>query len=227
MKKILILILLSSLLLVSTVLAQENRNQPEEPSQIQNQEQTMTQEDASGMPIMSPVRARNTEQLRTMIQEKQQVLSQQAQGIQDEKQQAVYQNQNKVKEAVHALLAAEELAGDVGPQMSQIAREFNGSVQATIISEEKIQNRGGITMFFFGGDKEAAEEIIQEVNQNQVRIQQLKELQKQCSYGPEAEEMIQEQIRNIVQEQTRLQTLADGQKSRKGLFGWLFGWLTN
>ena len=82
-------------------------------------------------------------------------------------------------------------------------------------------------MFFFGGDKEAAEEIIQEVNQNQVRIQQLRELQKQSSYGPEAEEMIQEQIKNIVQEQTRLQALADEQKSRKGLFGWLFGWLTN
>ncbi|UZE93230.1 MAG: hypothetical protein IB617_00030 [Candidatus Nealsonbacteria bacterium] len=142
-------------------------------------------------------------------------------------QKKVYQNQNQAREAVHALLAIEDLATGIGPQVSQIAREFNNSVQATIIAEEKIQKRNVFVRFFMGGDKNAAEDMERELNQNQQRIQELKRLREECSCGEEVKAMIQEQVQNVEQEQVRLQQLASREKSTKGVFGWirnLFRW---
>ena len=75
-----------------------------------------------------------------MIQQKQQAMNQELEG-KKEKEQNVYQNQNQVRLAVHSLLAMENLVGGIGKNVSQIARQFNNSVQATIRAEEKIQTQ--------------------------------------------------------------------------------------
>lgn len=167
------------------------------------------------------LRARNTTELKQMIQEKKQEMNQEMQSL-GEKQQKVYQNQNRVREAVHALLAMENLTGGIGRNVSQIAREFNNSVQATIRAEERIQTRNMFVRFFAGGDEEAAGEMEQEVNRNQAKIQQLKQLMQECDCDEEVKTMMQEQIQNIEQEQNRLQELAENEKKSKGLFGWLW-----
>ena len=188
--------------------------------QIQNAEGTI------GIQAQQQTRARNTEQLQTMIQEKQQEMNQELQSLGDKDKQKVYQNQNQVRAAVHVLLATEDLIGGIGTQVSEIAQQFNNSVQKTILAEEKIQNRGGLARFFFGGDKDSAEVIEQEVNQSQERILVLKQLRDDCPCQQEVEEVISEQIQNIEQEQNRLEQLAQEQKIKKGVFGWLFGWLS-
>ncbi|MCK4808962.1 MAG: hypothetical protein KAS90_05040, partial [Candidatus Aenigmarchaeota archaeon] len=86
------------------------------------------------------VQARDANELKEMMQQRQQEMSQDMAGL-DEKQQNIYQNQNKVRTAVHSLLAMEDLAGGVGAEISKIAKEFNNSVQATIRSEEKIESK--------------------------------------------------------------------------------------
>jgi hypothetical protein len=204
----------------------------QEQSQVQNQEQEGVNEQTGesngetvGEQIRQQVRAVNIEQLKEMIKNKKQEINQEFQALKDKKQKAVYQNQNTVREAVHALLASEDLVGGVGPQISEIAREFNNSVQKTIQAEEKIQKRNMVVGFFFGGDEEAAEDILQETNKNKEKIQQLKDLKQQCDCDEEVKNVIQEQIQNIEQEQNRLGQLAQKEKSNKGLFGWLFGWL--
>jgi hypothetical protein len=171
--------------------------------------------------ITTQAQERNLTQVRNLIQEKQQKMNQQLEGL-DDKQQNMYRNQNQVRLAVHALLAMENFTGDIGPQVSEIARNFNNSVQATLNSEEKIQQRSAFARFFMGGDNEAAENIEQEVNQNQQRIQELKQLREQCNCTEEVKSMFQEQIQNMEQEQSRLQELAQQEKQRKGIFGWMF-----
>ncbi len=214
--------------------AQEN--QPESPQGEGTgdsvQEQSQTQERANeqsgesvGEPIRQQERASTTERLREMITEKSQEIGQAVQGISDAKQRGVYENQNRTSEAVHALLAAENLAGGIGSEVSKIAREFGNSVEKTIQAETKIQNRNSIVKFFFGGDKEATEEILQETNKNQEKIQQLKNLHQECDCDPEVKNIFQEQIQNLEQEQNRLGQLAQEEKSKKGIFGWLFGWM--
>jgi hypothetical protein len=115
------------------------------------------------------------------------------------------------------------LTGDIGRNVSQIAREFNNSVQATIRAEERIQTRNWLVRFFVGGDREAAEDIEQEVNRNRQRIQELKQLREECDCDEEVRNMLQEQIQNMEQEQNRLQQSAQNEKKDKGIFGWLFG----
>jgi len=179
-----------------------------------------------GLMLGNQQKARTMTQAREMVQQKKQEMTQEMQELSNV-QQKVYQNQNKVREAVHALLAIEDLAPGIGPQVSQIAQQFNNSVQATIIAEEKIQKRNAFVRFFMGGEKNAAQEMEQELNQNQLRIQELKQLREECVGGEEVKAMIQEQIQNMEQEQARLQQLADREKNTNGMFGWvrnLFRW---
>lgn len=191
----------------------------ERGQQIQTETETEGEEQTIMTQVREQVRAKNTNELRQMIQQRQQEMNQTMQGLKKAAKN-VYQNQNRVRLAVHTLLAMEDLAGGIGQQVSEVARGFNNSVQATIRAEERIQTRSNILRFFMGGDEKSAEELEQEVNQNQQRIQELKQLREQCN--EEVKAMMQEQIQNMEQEQTRLQDLAQKEKKSKGLFGWLF-----
>jgi len=205
---------------------QGQQTQIREETQVRDREGT-GQESGEQMFILGgPGKARTMNEAREMVQQRQQEMNQELQGL-SKVQQKVYQNQNRVREAVHALLSIEDLATGIGPQISQIAREFNNSVQATLITEEKIQKRNAFVRFFIGGEKNAAGEMEREVNQNQQRIQELKQLREECACGEEVKTMIQEQIQKMEQEQERLQQLANKEKSAKGIFGWvrnLFRW---
>jgi len=167
------------------------------------------------------VRARNVSELHEMVEQRKQEMNQENQTLR-EHQQLVYQNQNKVRLAVHSLLAMEELVGGIGPQVSQIAEGLNTSVQATIRAEERIQSRSRFVRFFAGGDEEAAQDLEQHVVQNQERIRQLQQLSGECDCDEEVRAMLQEQIQNMEQEQARLQQLAQAELADKGLFGGLW-----
>jgi len=166
------------------------------------------------------LRVRNATEIRNLIQERKEEMDQNMESYREELKN-IYTNQNRVRLAVHALLAIENLTG-IGQNVSQIARECNNSVQATIRAEERIQKRNMLVKFFAGGDEEAAEEIEQEVNRNQERIQELKRLMQECDCNEELKAMIQEHIQNMEQEQNRLQELAENEKNSKGIFGWLW-----
>ena len=134
-------------------------------------------------------------------------------------------NENTVRVAVQTLLAAGNISGGIGPQISAIAKEFNNSVTAQYKAEEKIENRNAISRFFFGGDSEAGEEIQQQIEANRVRLRNLDNLMNQCGEECDGElkAMIQEQIQALEQDQNRLEELAQAEQNDKGLLGGLFG----
>jgi phosphatidate phosphatase PAH1 len=202
---------------------QETENETGQGQQVQTGQETQNQGEEENLMIQQreQLMARNATELRQMIQERKQEMNQEMQSL-GEQQQKVYQNQNRLREAVHVLLAMENLTGGIGRNVSQIAREFNNSVQATIRAEERIQTRNMLIRFFFGGDEVAAGETEQEVNRNRLRIQELKRLMQECECDEEIRAMMQEQIQNMEQEQNRLQELAQNEKKSKGLFGWLW-----
>ena len=135
----------------------------------------------------------------------------------------VFQNQNRVRVAVHAMLSAENLTGGIGKRVSAIAKEFNNSLKNTTRAEEKIHARDWFSRFFFGGDENAAAEIEAELEQNRARLQNLTNLLEECTdCDEEVKTMLQEQIQNLEQEQNRLRELANAEKGNKGLFGWLW-----
>lgn len=194
--------------------------------QVQTEQQTQNQGEEGQLMItqQQQVTAGQVNQVKQKIQQKQQEMNQEMQAM-GKTEQKVYQNQNQVRLAVHSLLEMKDVIGGIGPQVSQIAQEFNNSVRSTIISEEKIQTRNRVVRFFVGGDQESAELMEQEVNLNRERIQQLNQLREQCDCEEQIRAMLQEQIQNMEQEQNRLQQLAQNEKQYKWLFGRLFNWL--
>ncbi len=181
--------------------------------------QTMNQ---SGEMNQNRAMAENATRLQEMIQQRQQEMESEKNELSDSKQKEVLQNQNRVRLAVHAFLAMENLTGGIGKNVSEIAKEFNNSIQATMGAEERMEKRSGFSRFFVGGDEKSAKEIEQEVERNRNRIEILKQLKEQCSCDEEVKVMYQEQIQNLEQEQNRLETKAQNEMKSKGMFGWLW-----
>ena len=197
----------------------QTQNQGDE-QQIINEEWIREQEE-KGINIIENVtnRAMNVNELREMIQIHKEEMTEELENLSDDAAN-VYKNQNQVREAVHTLLAAEDIIGGVGPQVSEIAKEFNNSIVATVQAEERIQNRSSFMRFFFGGDEEAAAKLKQQIDQNRQRLEQLNQLKEDCSCSDEVKQIIQEQVQTMEQEQDRLNQIAQDEQSMSGIFGW-------
>ena len=225
MKRIISILLVLILFSCSIAFAQKNTNiqaaslsnqRSNEATQLQNKTRTVVM-----LKQKEKLRARTTSELREMTKQKQQEMNQQMKTLRKEKQK-IYKNQNRVRLAVHSLLAMEDLVGGIGPQVREIAREFNNSIKETIQEEERIQARRGLLKFLIGGHKNAAEKLEEKVNRNQERIQRLRDLMESCDCNEEVKAMMREQIQNMEQEQDRLQEVAGNEKKNKGLFGWIW-----
>jgi len=200
-----------------------NPNAGDNESGTGNQQDTQNHGDGTSLTIRERlmIKVENASQLRERIQMMEQEYGQETDNY-TEARRLVYQNQNRVRVAVQALLAAENLTGGIGKQVSDIARQFNNSVQATIQAEEKVQTRDWFTRMFFGGDEVAAADIEAELEQNGERLQNMTMLLEGCSCDQQVKAMLQEQVQNLEMEQTRLRELAQAEKQSKGLFGWLW-----
>lgn len=135
----------------------------------------------------------------------------------------VMKKANEVRLAVHALLASRDLfSNGIGQQVSEIAKHMNDSVASTTNAEAKIQSRGFVARLFFGGDSVAADVIAQEVAQNQQRIDDLTKLLGEANVSADIQVVLKAQITALQTAQARLQTLAEKEKSRWGIFSWRF-----
>ncbi|MFA4826176.1 MAG: hypothetical protein WC593_13570 [Methanoregula sp.] len=130
-------------------------------------------------------------------------------------------NENDISVAVHSLLAMENVTGGIGPQISEIARTFNNSVQSTFRLEERIQNRDAFSRLFFGGDQPAARELANITSENQVRIMQIQQLVNTTEMDAETRTLMEEQIRALDQNVAEWQRLAAQEQNDHGLFGWI------
>lgn len=197
---------------------QEENN---EEGQVVNQ-QTQNEGQESQIRVQQEVqeKIKTVEQLRQQVQERAQEMEQEMVNYKEEAQN-VLKNQNPVRLAVHSLLAMEDMVGGIGQQVSEIAKEFNNSIQSTLAAEEKIESRGFMAKLFFGGDREAANQLQEEAQKNMERIRELVQLQSQVQLKQEVKNQLQEEIQTLQQEQVRLQSLVQNELSQSGVFGWL------
>lgn len=198
-------------------------------NQERAQAATQTQNKGEEQQIMAKTsieyKAQNENDLKEAIQAKNSELAGQAS---EEKNNESFKNQNTIRVAVHALLVSEGLTWSIGPKISEIAKEFNNSIQVTTQAEEKIRTRSTVSKIFMGGNKEAAGKLEQETIRNQNRIEELNQLMNQCTEcSTETKNILQEQIQLLEQEQERLGNLAENEMGKKGILGFLFGWMTD
>jgi len=131
------------------------------------------------------------------------------------------QNDNEVSLALHTLLVMQNLTGDIGPQVAEIARQFNNSATTGAELEERIETRSGLNRFLFGGDLPAARELGNITQMNEERIRTLQELVKSSSIDAETRSIIEEQIRILQEQQNRLGSLSAREEQDRGIFGWI------
>lgn len=158
-------------------------------------------------------------QLQVNTQEEENLENGQGEGLQTRNQTAV-DNMSEVAKQVQLLLQT-RASGGIGEQVRQIARAQNQA--QTQIQEQlnKLESKSKLARFLTGTDYGAIKNLLRQLEQNQLRIEQLEQLQNQLSNQGDIT-MVQETIQALIQENTSLQELIAAEEKTFGLFGWLF-----
>ena len=164
--------------------------------------------------------ARSLEHLKQMIQERREMLENEAASTTPEVRR-LFNGATSMSVAVHALLASRDLlGGGIGQQVSDIARRVDDSAATTTNAEAKIHSRGFLTKLLFGGDTTAADVISQEVARNQERIDALTALLNQANVPADIQAELNAQITALKEAQARLESVAQGERKAWGIFSW-------
>lgn len=103
-------------------------------------------------------------------------------------------------------------------KVSEIANNYEQKYQKALSAEEQINQRDGFSRFLFGGDEELANSLEGLIGENRELIQ---DLSAQLVDATEEEKtFIEEQIKNLQSECDRLETVANEEANKKGLFKW-------
>jgi hypothetical protein len=128
--------------------------------------------------------------------------------------------------ALRAMVAAGPMLGEAQQQMTQLATQVGSQSDKALAAEVRVRERSAFTRFFVGGDDEAAKEMLQVAVQNRETIRQMEQLVEDCDQCDEAaRETLREQIRVMEDEQARVEMAATEEQGKRGLFGFLFGWI--
>jgi len=181
-------------------------------NQVQNQNQVKTQNQGEDS------------QLQVETQEQENLEDGSESGSQNRNQNAV-QNMSEVAKQVQQLLKI-RTTGGIGEQIRQIAQAQNQA--QTQIQEQltKLESKGKLARLLTGTDYGAIKNLKQQLEQNQLRIQQLTQLQNQLTSQADIT-VVQETIQALIQENTSLQDRITAEEQTRSLFGWLFKLFSN
>lgn len=200
---------------------QERINAPEATPQIEQrtQQQGQDQDNTNRKSEQIQARIHTSEELEEFIQKR---TLEQTQN--QEEGSGSTKSQGRVIVATEAMMSAQEILGIRGPLMSKIAEEVNQATKGMATREESIEKHGWLRTFFFGQDHEQASALKNEAEENRARVQEMNQLLTDCK---ECDEQIRttlgDQLQILLDEQDRLDQVANEALNRKGILGWLFG----
>ncbi len=131
------------------------------------------------------------------------------------------QNMSNVGQKVEEILTTETMQGDVGQQVKAIAQEQKTAQEQMQTDLGKVDSRGGLLKSIIGPDFKALKNMQKQMEQNQLRIQQLNQLQNQLTSQGEITQ-VQEMIQALTDQNTALQDRINLEEQSGSLFGWLF-----
>jgi len=129
-------------------------------------------------------------------------------------------NMSIVAEKVEELLSDEKIQGGIGQEIKEIAqnqKQSQGDIEGQL---NKLESRQGLTKKIFGADRRAIKNIKQQIEQNQLRIQQLQELQNQVVNQAD-EAQIKELVQVLVTQNIALEEQIQAEEQVGSVFGWL------
>jgi hypothetical protein len=163
-------------------------------------------------------------ELKVMVQTRKEEQKRVEDGV-GEKEREQIQNENRINLATEVIESAQNLFGPRNLEVQVLVGEFKKTHEDSTEYEERFAKQSAFSRFLFGGDRDAAEEMEKTVAQNQVRVEMMNQMMQECDCDEEAKKILQEQLQNMEQEQARLKEVALKEKSKRGVFGFLFGWL--
>jgi|GEM_PF-6828943 len=160
------------------------------------------------------------DRLRERIQSMNETLQERTQQREQKVEQKALKVQERLNNQVQNLRELSQLAENeqVKTKLNERADELEIMASDIVALEEKIMQRSGFKKFMVGGDKSNAGFLEQKMEMYQERIQQLEQLQ----LGEELDPLFKEQLQLMKEEHLRLKNLANDEKQKNGLFGWLF-----
>lgn len=130
------------------------------------------------------------------------------------------QNMSVVAKKVEELLSDETVQGGIGQQVKDLAsqqKQAQGEIKGQL---DKLESRQGLMKKLFGTDQKAIKNLKRQMEQNQLRIQQLQELQAQVTNQAE-ETQIQLLTQALVEQNTALAEQVQAEEEVGSVFGWL------
>lgn len=127
---------------------------------------------------------------------------------------------NEVASFVHNLKEIGYMDSGISKQVSVVAQAQSASSVKVENSIKDIKSRGGLAKFFIGPKYGSIAEVQTAITENQTRIKVLTDLITQIT-DPVVKQVLQDQVKQFQQENTRLQAFITENESGVSLFGWL------
>ncbi len=108
-------------------------------------------------------------------------------------------------------------ASSINSSIAEITSQIEEYMQQAAEIEKRIKNRNFFMRMFLGGDWQAGRELEEIVDQNNERIEQLKQIMEQCE---NCSEEVLKDAKSRIKEHKRLKAVAVIEQGTRGLFGW-------
>lgn len=216
MKKLLLVFALAALLTPAVVVAQ---TQKQEVGVQQRDRDMMADPEGETVRNQNEVQTQNqgeADQMEVATQERERMESDNA----DSKSQASRQNMSMVAEKVEGLLV-EGMDGGIGSQVREIAKAQQQAQNKIKLELSKLEAKKGLMRMLFGPNIEAVDNLNQQMEQNRLRIQELRQLATQVENKAD-ETQIQEAVEALVAQNTALQDQVKFEEGNLGVFGWIW-----
>lgn len=135
--------------------------------------------------------------------------------------QTARESMSAVARAVEELLTTQGASGGIGQQVRQVALDQKQAQDELGVELDKVDRRGILAKSLFGPDFTALKNMKKQMEQNELRIQQLERLQNQLIDEDESA-MVQEMIKSLTEQNISLEDRIALEDKTVSLLGWLF-----
>ncbi len=130
-----------------------------------------------------------------------------------------------VANQVEELLTNKTMKGGIGEQVKQIATQQKQAQEQVKAQLDQVGNRKGLLKSLIGPDYKALKDVEKQIEENQLRIEQLTELKTQLANQSDIA-MLEETIQDLTEQNTQLQDTVVNESQTKSMFGWLYKYFT-
>ncbi len=182
---------------------------------IQNQNRVKTQNEGENSEIQT-----NTQEQEAQGED-QQVQGQDTPKDNSPRSETALEHMSNVASEVEELLSTKTEPDGIGEQVRQIAQQQKTAQQEIQVELEKVDSRDGLLKSIIGPDFQALKNMQKQMEQNQLRIQQLARLQNQLTNQGDITR-VRETIQALTEQNTALTDRINLEQRSGSLLGWLF-----